>query len=159
MVLVNGSDGIGTGWSSTVSNYNPREIIANLRRKIHGEDVVKMHPYYAGFVGDIIPHQDGSNLKYVNQGKIERVNDTTILISELPLMKWTQDYKVFLEGMITGVENKKGGRSEPEITDFKENHTETTVSFTITAAKEKIDQFEKEKNGLLGKFKLSGNIR
>jgi len=27
MVLVNGSQGIGTGWSTTIPSYNPREII------------------------------------------------------------------------------------------------------------------------------------
>jgi DNA topoisomerase-2 len=46
----------------------------------------------------------------------------------------------------------------PEIKDFKENHTDTTVSFTITADKAKIDEFEREKNGLMGKFKLTGTL-
>jgi DNA topoisomerase-2 len=46
----------------------------------------------------------------------------------------------------------------PEIKDFKENHTDTTVSFTITADKAKIDEFEREKNGLYGKFKLTGTL-
>ena len=32
MVLVNGSEGIGTGWSSNIPNYNPKEIIDNLMR-------------------------------------------------------------------------------------------------------------------------------
>merc|ERR1719291_577173 len=45
-----------------------------------------------------------------------------------------------------------------EITDFKENHTDTTVSFTVTSTKDKIDSFEKAKGGLLGKFKLSTTI-
>ena len=58
---------------------------------------------------------------------------------------------------------KKGDDSddappESEITDFKENHTDTTVSFTITATKDKIDEFEKAKGGLLGKFKLSSTL-
>ena len=34
MVLVNGVDGIGTGWSSQIPNYNPREIIANIRQHL-----------------------------------------------------------------------------------------------------------------------------
>ena len=45
-----------------------------------------------------------------------------------------------------------------EIKDFKENHTETTVSFTITAEKASIDLWEKDKKGLLGKFKLTGSL-
>ena len=36
MVLVNGCDGIGTGYSTFVPNYNPREIVNNLRRLMHG---------------------------------------------------------------------------------------------------------------------------
>jgi len=27
MSLVNGADGIGTGWSTNVPNYNPRDVI------------------------------------------------------------------------------------------------------------------------------------
>ncbi|GJX51727.1 DNA topoisomerase 2-like protein, partial [Tanacetum coccineum] len=36
MVLVNESEGIGTGWSSFIPNYNPRDIIANLKRLLNG---------------------------------------------------------------------------------------------------------------------------
>ena len=45
-----------------------------------------------------------------------------------------------------------------ELKDLRENHTETTVSFTLIADKEKIDEFEKSKGGLLAKFKLSGSL-
>jgi len=44
MVLVNGADGIGTGWSSSVPNYNPREIVDNLRRMMGGEPTEPMTP-------------------------------------------------------------------------------------------------------------------
>lgn len=53
MVLVNGAEGIGTGWSSSVTNYNPREIIANIRRKIAGEEFDPMTPYFHGFIGQV----------------------------------------------------------------------------------------------------------
>ena len=42
MVLVNGSDGIGTGYSTTIPNYNPREIITNLKRMMEGLEPVDM---------------------------------------------------------------------------------------------------------------------
>lgn len=45
MILVNGADGIGSGWSSTIPNYNPRDIIANIRRMIKKEPVDRMIPY------------------------------------------------------------------------------------------------------------------
>jgi len=40
LCLVNGSEGIGTGFSSSVPNYNPRDIIRNLRHMIEGEEPV-----------------------------------------------------------------------------------------------------------------------
>ena len=49
MVLVNGSEGIGTGWSTYVPNYNPRDIIANLKRLLNNETIVPMVPWYRGF--------------------------------------------------------------------------------------------------------------
>ena len=90
---------------------------------------------------------------YIVKGKIERTDDTTLVITELPIGKWTQDYKKFLEDMMTGTDKSPG-----VISDFKENHTDTTVAFTITASKDNIDGFEKEKGGLIGKFKLSTTI-
>lgn len=31
MVLVNGADGIGTGWSTSIPNYSPQSIVDNIR--------------------------------------------------------------------------------------------------------------------------------
>lgn len=42
MVLVNGADGIGTGWSTKIQNYDPREIVRNLKKMINGEEPDKM---------------------------------------------------------------------------------------------------------------------
>jgi DNA topoisomerase II len=170
MVLVNGSDGIGTGWSSTVPTYNPRSLIANIRRLIAGEEQERIHPFYYGYGGEIIPEAGKRQGSYTVRGKIERLSDTTLLISELPIKKWTQDYKQFLEEMLVGAEkkdDKKGVEKKTEkpeadfeIKDFKENHTDATVSFTVTVASaEQIDAIEaREKNGLIGKFKLSTSV-
>jgi len=151
LVLVNGTEGIGTGYSSSVPSHDPREVIANLRKMINGEDPEMIHPCYYGFTGDImIENTEG---KYRITGKVERKDDTTLIISELPIGKSTQDYKTFLEEMMTGTD-----KSPSLISDFKENHTDTTVAFTITATKENIDGFENSKDGLVGKFKLSTTI-
>ncbi|RIA90380.1 DNA gyrase/topoisomerase IV, subunit A-domain-containing protein, partial [Glomus cerebriforme] len=53
MILVNGSEVIGTGWSSFIPNYNPRDIVNNLKRLINDEEPIHMHPWYRGFQGDI----------------------------------------------------------------------------------------------------------
>jgi hypothetical protein len=56
MVLVNGSEGIGTGWSCTIQNHDPREIIDNIRKMITGEEPEEMHPHFYGYTGEVSFH-------------------------------------------------------------------------------------------------------
>ena len=42
MVLINGSEGIGTGWSTKIQNYDPREVVNNIRRMLDGQSPLKM---------------------------------------------------------------------------------------------------------------------
>lgn len=42
MVLVNGADGIGTGWSTKIPNYDIREIVNNLRLMLDGREPLPM---------------------------------------------------------------------------------------------------------------------
>merc|ERR1719382_1716082 len=39
MVLVNGAEGIGTGWATSCPNYNPRDLIDILKKFIKKKDV------------------------------------------------------------------------------------------------------------------------
>lgn len=148
MVLVNGADGIGTGWSTSVPNYNPLDIVANLRRMMDGEAAEPMVPWYRGFAGTIEPSKAHS---YTVCGKVEQLDPNTVLITELPLKKWTQDYKEMLEAMMV----TKG--SEPAfVSDFKEHHTDTTVSFTVTLSDQAMADALAE--GLHKKFKLTSSL-
>lgn len=45
LVLVNGSDGIGTGWASRIPNYNVREIVNNVHRMLGGQEPLPMVSY------------------------------------------------------------------------------------------------------------------
>ena len=99
-VLVNGSEGIGTCWSSYVPNYNPRDIIANIRCLLNGDAMEPMDPWYKWFKGTIektAAMEEGNS--YTICGTIEEVNETTLRITELPICRWTQDYKEFLESI------------------------------------------------------------
>lgn len=48
MCLVNGADGIGTGWMTKVLNYNPRDMVANIERMLDGEEPIPMDPWFRG---------------------------------------------------------------------------------------------------------------
>lgn len=41
-VLVNGAEGIGTGWASKIPNYDIREIISNIHRMLSGDEPLPM---------------------------------------------------------------------------------------------------------------------
>ena len=153
-VLVNGSDGIGTGWSSTVPNYNPREIMANIRRLLRGEEPVEMHPWYRGFTGTIEPKGGRDAGSYAVMGTVRRVDDVTVEVVELPVKKWTQDYKQFLESMTVGASEEKGAF----VKDFKERHTDTSVYFVITISETAAPELLVDDQALLKRLKLEGSI-
>ncbi|XP_059649125.1 DNA topoisomerase 2 [Cornus florida] len=153
MVLVNGSEGIGTGWSSYVPNYNPRDIIVNVRHLLNGEPMEPMHPWYKGFRGSIEKTATKeAGVSYTLSGIIEEVNETTLRITELPVRRWTQDYKEFLESIMTGNDKVK----DPFIKDYKEHNDDTTVHFEVILSEENLNIAKEE--GLLKKFKLTTTI-
>ncbi|XP_078281099.1 DNA topoisomerase 2-alpha [Rhinoraja longicauda] len=146
MVLVNGADGIGTGWACKIPNYDVREIVNNIRRLLDGDDLVPMLPNYKNFKGTIF--ELGAN-QYMINGEISVLNATTVEISELPIKTWTQTYKEqVLEPMMTGTE-----KTPSLITDYREYHTDTTVRFIVTLTEQKLA--EAEAAGLHKVFKLN----
>lgn len=54
MILVNGAEGIGTGWSSSVPQFNPLDIIEQLKRKIKAQSLANLVPWYRGYTGVIV---------------------------------------------------------------------------------------------------------
>lgn len=97
MVLVNGCEGIGTGYSTYIPPYNPTDIISNLLRVLDDKEPLPMTPYFKNFNGVVEETEPGS---YITCGKWERLSDTQIKITELPVGSWVTTYKEFLESMI-----------------------------------------------------------
>ncbi|OMJ19226.1 DNA topoisomerase 2 [Smittium culicis] len=148
MILINGSEGIGTGWSTNIPNYNPYDIVDNLRRLMKGENPVPMTPWYRGFKGTI---EYSTPNRYKVTGIIEEIDDNTLRITELPVKTWTQSYKESLELWRTGTD-----KVQPIIKDFKEYHTDTKVDFYLTLTDKQMNDARKE--GFEARFKLIGSI-
>ncbi|KKY22133.1 putative dna topoisomerase ii [Diplodia seriata] len=146
MILVNGADGIGTGWSSSIPNYNPKEIVENLRRRMAGgkDDMVRMKPWFKSWDG-VIEDMGGDRYKFT--GNITHTGDLEVEISELPIRVWTQDFKDKLEEII------KGDKSPSFIKDYSEYHTLTKVRFVIKMSDQKAMATALEM-GLEERFKL-----
>ena len=143
MVLVNGSSGIGTGWSSSVPNYNPRDLVANLCARMRGCPLQPLHPWYRGFDGAMQPMGGG---RYQHTGRVEEVDATTLLISELPIGVWTADYKAVLEAMMEA----------GEVRGYREYHTDTRVAFVVQCTAEQMAQAREL--GLYKRFKLLSSL-
>ena len=90
MVLINGCNGIGTAWSTNIPNFNPKDVIGNIKRFINGEPLTKMHPWYRGFRGTI---KETSENSYQIYGEIGILGDNLVAITELPIRNWTETYK------------------------------------------------------------------
>ena len=143
MILVNGGIGIGTGYSTNVPQYNPSEIIdicklicnvikssnINVKKEedldmvysvLSALEINNIIPYYLGFKGTIEKAEKNS---YISKGVYRWIDEQTVEITELPIGTWTEDYKDFLEGMITnGLNNLK----------YIENHyTSKNVRFIL----------------------------
>ena len=149
MVLVNGGEGIGTGWSTSIPNYNPSDIIANVRRLMVGQDTVTMHPWYTGFRGTIEAESGG---KYRVSGRYSvDVAQLTVEITELPIGTWTQNYKEFLEGLL--VDSNNSGI----LKDYREHHTDRNVHFSLTfSSAEALQAVMSE--GIERRLKLVGSL-
>ncbi|KAJ2397924.1 DNA topoisomerase 2 [Coemansia sp. RSA 2603] len=147
MVLVNGAEGIGTGWSTTIPNYNPTDIINNLRRMMNRQPLEPMTPWYRGFRGHI---ERAANDRVRTLGVITKISDTELHISELPIRTWTESYKTLLNTWMT---SEKGA---PLIKDFRYNASTLTVDITLTLTEDQMNKAEQQ--GFEERFKLASSI-
>lgn len=147
MILVNGANGIGTGWSTTIPSYNPKDIIENIKRMLAGGAPIEMMPWFKGFDGSVVASEQG---KYNIEGKWEWKTASTLHISELPIGTWTNNYKEFLEKWQEDTGKYKSG----QILNIKSNHTDTKVSFTIKLSPQFAETLRADNDKLKKTFKL-----
>ncbi len=155
MVLVNGANGIGTGFSTQVPSYSPLEIVENLFRLIDDQEFVKMHPWYRGFTGAIT--ENGTN--YVTHGKYHSVDENILCITELPIGRWTDDYKEFLETSLVDSSEKDAKAKKKMFLASYENHsTESTVKFIVKFPSGKLVKLLAEPEKLESDLRLTTSL-
>jgi DNA topoisomerase-2 len=184
--IANGSEGIGTGWSTSIPSCLPEEILRCLRKLLSGETIDAIKPGYVGFKGqikvrDYNPRRKGSyedqdeedayekkekeadkkkeedkeeekeqeddkkeeesldpalrklpdtddvlidektTKVMVSRGIFESIGPGKILITELPVGRWSKTYELVLEKML---KNKK-------IKDFECHAIDNIVKFIV----------------------------
>lgn len=168
MVLVNGSKGIGTGFSTEIMCYNPKDIIAYLKSKLSNSASLETEfiPYYEGFNGSISKVGDS---RYLFKGTYEKLGPDKIRVTELPIGFWTEDFKELLEELEEEQKEKDSKdkdkdtkdkkKTTPYVKEYDDKSKDTNVDFIITFNKGKLEELEQAKgdygcNGLEKVLKL-----
>lgn len=137
MILCNGCTvGIATGWSCSVPSYNPVDMIDAIRiwlendGEIITEDpddgtIVSMLPEYApwyrGFTGAVVRQ---TPTKFITHGICKRVTGKSGVyeVTELPVGKWTADFKKECENHLI----------DKNLKSIRDCSTPTKVNFVLT---------------------------
>ena len=120
LILINGSQGIGTGFSTNIPCFNPEDIKQALRLLAEDEDndIDDLNPWYKNFKGKITKFDTN---RWYCEGKYSLQDGNLVKITELPIGTWTEDYKQFLEKL----------EAEDKIAFFKNNCTEVSIDFEV----------------------------
>lgn len=117
MILVNGSTGIGSGYSSHIPSYNPIDIIENVKRVIKGLKPKEMVPWARHYTGSI---ERINKNRYLCHAKWKVVSDDVIEITDLALGTWTDNYKEFMMNLLEdGINQKKAEKAAKRKGDAK----------------------------------------
>jgi DNA topoisomerase-2 len=108
LITLNGTIGIGTGYSTDIPPYKPDDIICLIQHRLQGTiDTLEgrpLDPWWFGFKGTTLRADDNT---WLTKG-IYTTDDEkkTITITELPVGTWTKDYKAFLDVLCEADEKK-----------------------------------------------------
>ena len=133
MILVNGAVGIGTGFSTKIPCYDPKMLINIIKQKIKTpafqleDDIVPFYKNFKGYIDKI------GECKYQTNGVYEiGPGGKSIIITELPIGTWNEDYIVFLEKLL----NMKNS----VLKDYNDRSTDKDVCIELILAKKIKDQ-------------------
>lgn len=117
MILVNGAEGIGTGFSCYVPPYDIEIIKHNIQCALDQVAMAPMVPHFKGFKGKVTKVKEHT---WLLEGVVV-AEGSRWHVTELPPGKWIQDYKEHLDDLI-----EKG-----TIQKYENHSTETTPDFYI----------------------------
>ena len=124
MILINGTKGIGTGFSTDIMCHNPMQVIdyiqAMLLKKPEAEWGA-IEPYYRGFKGTIAPLSTPGKFLIRGLYSVDAAKKQ-VRVTELPVGFWTEDFKKHLESLI----------ETNAVKDYVDMSTDTVVDFTVT---------------------------
>ncbi len=115
LILINGSVGIGTGWSCNIPQFSPEDVLENCKLWMADKPLNAMCPWFQGFTGVV---ERVSDSKFVTKGIYSR-SGNKIKINELPVGLWNDKFKAWVG-------------KQPDITNLNDNSTPDKPEFELT---------------------------
>ena len=81
MILINGSEGIGSGWAQKILPRNPKDVQKEIQRYLAGKSIRQIKPWFKDFTGSI---ENVEQNTWELRGIVEQKNKTTFEITEIP---------------------------------------------------------------------------
>jgi DNA topoisomerase-2 len=186
LLAINGSVGIGTGYSTDVPPHNPEDVVCLLRHRLTGsiDTLVNrpLDPWWFGFKGKVVRTDDNT---WVTKGLYEYNDEKkAITVTELPVGTWTKDYKAFLDELCEaedkktkdakrdakkaetgskaskGTKSTRGGKYDGEpigIKGFDDLYTDNIVKFTLYFTEDGYDEIKDNVEKFEKLFKLTSS--
>ena len=178
LLAINGSVGIGTGYSTDVPPHRPEEIVRLLRCRLMGDvPTLENHPldpWWFGFLGTTHRKDEST---WITKGLYELDEAKhTVTITALPVGTWTKDYKEFLDALLetddkrskeakkeakkaeTGstTSSTKGKNEEPVgLKSFDDLYNDVDVRFVLYFTEEGFEAVRGSREGFEKRFKLT----
>ena len=132
-VLINGSSGIAVGFASNILNRDIKELIDSCQKIILGKKVKEIPPSLNNFKGEFIQDIE-NNKKWFIRGVFERVNTTTVRITELPPSMTYEKYEDILDKLV----------DSKDITSYEDN-CKDNIDYTIKFSRSDLNNLDDEK--------------
>ncbi len=133
MILINGTSGIGTGYSTNVIQFDPLDVVKELKNIINEKDYNELVPFYRGFKGKIVREKEQN---FNVSGCYEIVSDDTVHITEIPISLRSmsfEKYKEYLTSCMILDKKDDDDKSKKKIIDYHmepyNNRVDVTVKF------------------------------
>ena len=161
MILVNGSLGIGTGFSTTIPQFNPLDIITQLENKLTGNTMTEIKPWYRNFTGAIEAINETS---YITKGCYRIIGKNQLEITELPIGSWSEDYKQTLETLLRDYDGGKKEKDKKQISNgplknYYNHCTESKVSILLEFMPDILEQWLEDKADYNGMNKIEKELK
>ena len=141
-ILINGSEGMGTGFATKILTYNPNDLKDAVLAILTKQNVKRLIPWFKGFTGKV---EALSEKQYQIFGSFKREGATTIHVTELPVGVYLDQYKEHLNKLI----------ESGFIKDYDSYSTDTKFHFKLTCPKSAVQESD---DSLMSKLKLVSKV-